>query len=95
MLVVLNSVTDTDLFSRLLIEKNIPHNVLNASNAFWEAQIIAGAGQMNAVTVATTMAGRGTDIKLGDGVKELGGLAVIGIGRMNNSRSERQEGSRR
>lgn len=82
--------TDTDLFSRLLIEKNIPHNVLNASNAFWEAQIIAGAGQMNAVTVATTMAGRGTDIKLGDGVKELGGLAVIGIGRMNNSRSERQ-----
>lgn len=89
-LVVLNSVTDTDLFSRLLIEKNIPHNVLNASNAFWEAQIIAGAGQMNAVTVATTMAGRGTDIKLGDGVKELGGLAVIGIGRMNNSRSERQ-----
>lgn len=89
-LVVLNSVTDTDLFSRLLIEKNIPHNVLNASNAFWEAQIIAGAGQLNAVTVATTMAGRGTDIKLGDGVKELGGLAVIGIGRMNNSRSERQ-----
>lgn len=89
-LVVLNSVTDTDLFSRILIEKNIPHNVLNASNAFWEAQIIAGAGQLNAVTVATTMAGRGTDIKLGDGVKELGGLAVIGIGRMNNSRSERQ-----
>lgn len=54
-----------------MIEKNIPHNVLNASNAFWEAQIIAGAGQLNAVTVATTMAGRGTDIKLGDGVKEL------------------------
>ena len=89
-LVVLNSVTDTDLFSRLLIEKNIPHNVLNASNAFWEAQIIAGAGQKDAVTVATTMAGRGTDIKLGEGVKELGGLAVIGIGRMDNSRSERQ-----
>ncbi len=89
-LVVLNSVTDTDLFSRLLIEKNIPHNVLNASNAFWEAQIIAGAGQMDAVTVATTMAGRGTDIKLGEGVKKLGGLAVIGIGRMDNSRSERQ-----
>ena len=89
-LVVLNSVTDTDLFSRLLIQYNIPHNVLNASNAFWEAQIIAGAGQMNAVTVATTMAGRGTDIKLGDGVKELGGLAVIGVGRMENRRSERQ-----
>ncbi len=89
-LAVLNSVTDTKLFSRLLIEKNIAHNVLDASNAFWEAQIIAGAGQMNAVTVATTMAGRGTDIKLGKGVKELGGLAVLGIGRMDNVRSERQ-----
>ena len=89
-LVVLNSVTDTDLFSRLMIEKNIPHNVLNASNAFWEAQIIAGAGQLGAVTVATTMAGRGTDIKLGEGVRELGGLAVIGVGRMDNTRSERQ-----
>ena len=89
-LVVLNSVTDTALFSRLMIEHNIPHNVLNASNAFWEAQIIAAAGQLGAVTVATTMAGRGTDIKLGEGVKELGGLAVIGIGRMNNVRSERQ-----
>ncbi len=89
-LVVLNSVTDTDLFSRLMIQYNIPHNVLNASNAFWEAQIIEGAGQFGAVTVATTMAGRGTDIKLGDGVKELGGLAVIGIGRMENRRSERQ-----
>lgn len=89
-LVVLNSVSDTDIFSRLLIEKNVPHNVLNASNAFWEAQIIAGAGQMNAVTVATTMAGRGTDIKLGEGVRQLGGLAVLGVGRMDNSRSERQ-----
>lgn len=89
-LVVLNSVTDTDLFSRIMIEKNIPHNVLNASNAFWEAQIIAGAGQKGAVTIATTMAGRGTDIKLGKGVKELGGLAVLGIGRMDNVRSERQ-----
>ena len=89
-LVVLNSVSDTDLFSRLLIQKNVPHNVLNASNAFWEAQIIAGAGQLNAVTVATTMAGRGTDIKLGKGVRELGGLAVLGVGRMENSRSERQ-----
>lgn len=89
-LVVLNSVTDTDLFSRLMIEKDIPHNVLNASNAFWEAQIISGAGRLGAVTVATTMAGRGTDIKLGEGVRELGGLAVIGVGRMDNSRSERQ-----
>ena len=88
-LVVLNSVTDTDLFSRLMIQKDIPHNVLNASNAFWEAQIISGAGRLGAVTVATTMAGRGTDIKLGEGVRELGGLAVIGVGRMDNSRSER------
>lgn len=89
-LVVLNSVTDTKLFSRILIEKNIAHNVLDASNAFWEAQIIAGAGQLDAVTVATTMAGRGTDIKLGEGVRELGGLAVLGVGRMNNVRNERQ-----
>ena len=58
--------------------------------AYWEAQIVKEAGQRNAVTVATTMAGRGTDIKLGKGVEELGGLAVIGIGRMDNVRSERQ-----
>ncbi len=89
-LVVLNSAVDTEVFSRLMIEYNVPHNVLNASNAFWEAKIIAGAGQLGAVTVATTMAGRGTDIKLGEGVRELGGLAVIGIGRMDNVRSERQ-----
>lgn len=89
-LVVLNSVTDTDLFSRLMMQENIPHNVLNASNAFWEADIIKYAGQRDAVTVATPMAGRGTDIKLGEGVRELGGLAVIGVGRMSNNRSERQ-----
>lgn len=89
-LVVLNSVTDTDAFSKIMIEENIPHNVLNASNAFWEAEIIKAAGQINAVTVATPMAGRGTDIKLGEGVAELGGLAVIGVGRMENTRSERQ-----
>ena len=66
----------------------------NGHDQFWTAvdDVIRlhETGQLNAVTVATTMAGRGTDIKLGDGVKELGGLAVIGIGRMNNSRSERQ-----
>lgn len=89
-LVVLNSVTDTDMFSNLMLQENIPHNVLNASNAFWEAEIIKNAGQMGAVTVATPMAGRGTDIKLGEGVKELGGLAVIGVGRMANIRAERQ-----
>lgn len=89
-LIILNTVTDTDIFSRLLLSENVPHNVLNANNAFWEAEIIKNAGQMGAVTVATTMAGRGTDIKLGKGVKELGGLAVIGVGRMSNTRSERQ-----
>lgn len=89
-LVVLNSVVDTDLFSQLMFQENIPHNVLNASNAFWEADIIKYAGQKDAVTVATPMAGRGTDIKLGKGVRELGGLAVIGVGRMSNNRSERQ-----
>lgn len=89
-LVVLNNVTDTDIFSKLMLQENIPHNVLNASNAFWEAEIIKGAGQKGAVTVATPMAGRGTDIKLGEGVDKLGGLAVIVVGRMSSVRSERQ-----
>lgn len=89
-LIVVSTIGETELVSRLLMEENIPHSVLNANNAFWEAEIIKEAGQMNAVTVATGMAGRGTDIKLGKGVKELGGLAVIGIGRMINIRQERQ-----
>ena len=89
-LIVVTTIGETELVSELLIERKIPHNVLNANNAFWEADIIKEAGQMDAVTVATAMAGRGTDIKLGDGVKELGGLAVIGIGRMANIRQERQ-----
>ncbi|MBQ8233010.1 MAG: accessory Sec system translocase SecA2 [Lachnospiraceae bacterium] len=89
-LVVVSTIGETELVSKLLIEEKIPHNVLNANNAFWEADIIKEAGQMNAVTVATAMAGRGTDIRLGEGVKELGGLAVIGIGRMANIRQERQ-----
>lgn len=89
-LIVATTIGETELISRLLIEKKIPHNVLNANNAFWEADIIKEAGQLNAVTVATAMAGRGTDIKLGKEVKELGGLAVIGIGRMENIRQERQ-----
>lgn len=89
-LIVVSTIGETELVSKLLIEEKIPHNVLNANNAFWEAEIIKEAGQMNAVTVATSMAGRGTDIKLGEGVKELGGLAVIGIGRMVNVRQERQ-----
>jgi len=89
-LVVVSTIAETELFSKLLMEVNIPHSVLNANNAFWEAEIIKEAGQLGAVTVATGMAGRGTDIKLGKGVKELGGLAVIGIGRMANIRLERQ-----
>lgn len=89
-LIVVSTIAETELVSKLLMEEKIAHSVLNANNAFWEAEIIKEAGQLNTVTVATSMAGRGTDIKLGDGVKELGGLAVIGIGRMSNIRQERQ-----
>jgi preprotein translocase subunit SecA len=89
-LIVVSTIAETEIVSRILIAEKIPHNVLNANNSFWEANIIKEAGRKNAVTVATSMAGRGTDIKLGEGVKELGGLAVIGIGRMENIRLERQ-----
>lgn len=89
-LIVTTMIADTEIISHLLVEKGLPHSVLNANNAFWEADIIKEAGQMGAITVATSMAGRGTDIKLGPGVKELGGLAVIGVGRMLNIRDERQ-----
>ncbi len=89
-LVVAASIDDTESVSEELMKKKIPHNVLNANNAYWEAQIIKEAGQKSAVTVATSIAGRGTDIKLGKGVESLGGLAVIGIGRMANTRLERQ-----
>lgn len=77
-LLVAGSVENSEIISELLLNIGIPHNVLNAYNAAYEAQIIKNAGQKNAVTIATNMAGRGTDIKLGPGVKELGGLAVIG-----------------
>ena len=89
-LIVVSTIAETELVSKLLTDRRIPHNVLNANNAFWEAAIIKEAGQKNAVTVATAMAGRGTDIRLGEGVPQLGGLAVIGIGRMHNTRQERQ-----
>lgn len=89
-LIVASTIAETELASKLLMEEKIPHNVLNANNAYWEAEMIKEAGQLNAMTVATAMAGRGTDIQLGEGVKELGGLAVIGIGRMANIRQERQ-----
>ena len=90
MLIVAANIENTEKISQALIRKKIPHNVLNANNAYWEAEIVKEAGQRDAVTVATTMAGRGTDIKLGKGVAELGGLAVIGVGRMDNVRIERQ-----
>lgn len=89
-LIVAATIDDTERVSEGLMKKKIPHNVLNASNAYWEAEIIKEAGQKDAVTVATTIAGRGTDIRLGKGVEKLGGLAVIGIGRMTNVRLERQ-----
>lgn len=89
-LIVVSTIGETEYVSGLLLERKIPHSVLNANNAFWEADIIKEAGRRNAVTVATAMAGRGTDIKLGEGVEELGGLMVIGIGRMANVRQERQ-----
>ena len=77
-LLVAGSVENSEIISELLLNIGIPHNLLNAYSAAYEARIIKGAGQKGAVTIATNMAGRGTDIKLGPGVKELGGLAVIG-----------------
>ena len=76
--------------SKKLLREGIPHNVLNAYNIVKEAEIIKEAGQKGAVTIATSIAGRGTDIRLGEGVNELGGLAVIGIGVVANIRSEKQ-----
>ncbi len=84
------SVEDSEILSRMLRRKNIPHNVLNAKNNMREAEIVAEAGQKGAVTVATNMAGRGTDIKLGEGVAELGGLHVIGSSRHDSRRIDRQ-----
>ncbi len=89
-LIVVSTIGDSERMSEVLVKEKIPHNVLNANNASWEAEIIKEAGQRKAVTVATAMAGRGTDIRLGPGVEELGGLAVIGIGRMGSVRPERQ-----
>ena len=76
--------------SEMLRHRNVPHKVLNAKFHELEAQIIADAGQMGAVTIATNMAGRGTDIKLGEGVKELGGLKIIGTERHESRRIDNQ-----
>ena len=75
------SVESSEVFSRMLKRANIRHTVLNAKFHEREAEIVAQAGQKGAVTIATNMAGRGTDIKLGEGVKELGGLLVLGTER--------------
>ena len=89
-LVGTTSVEVSELLGRMLQQKKIPHNVLNAKQHAREAQVVAEAGLAGAVTIATNMAGRGTDIKLGPGVKEAGGLAIIGTERHESRRVDRQ-----
>ncbi|MBC7554092.1 MAG: preprotein translocase subunit SecA, partial [Taibaiella sp.] len=89
-LVGTTSVEVSELLSRMLQQKKIPHNVLNAKQHSREAQIVQEAGLPGAITIATNMAGRGTDIKLGAGVKEAGGLAIIGTERHESRRVDRQ-----
>ena len=84
------AIETSELLSKMLTKKKIKHEVLNAKNHAREAEIIAHAGEKGAVTIATNMAGRGTDIKLGEGVKELGGLCVIGTERHESRRIDNQ-----
>ncbi len=84
------AVETSEMISQMLKKEHIPHEVLNAKNNAREAEIIAKAGQKGAVTIATNMAGRGTDIKLGEGVKELGGLCVLGSERHESRRIDNQ-----
>ena len=84
------AIETSELISKMLTKEKIPHEVLNAKNHAREAEIIAHAGEKGAVTIATNMAGRGTDIKLGPGVKELGGLCVIGTERHESRRIDNQ-----
>ena len=84
------TIEDSELLSKLLKKEGIPHNVLNAKFHEREAQIVADAGQAGAVTIATNMAGRGTDIKLGEGVAQLGGLKIIGTERHESRRIDNQ-----
>ena len=84
------AVETSDFLSKKLVAAGVPHEVLNAKNHYREAQIIMNAGQRGAVTIATNMAGRGTDIKLGEGVRELGGLCVIGTERHESRRIDNQ-----
>ncbi len=89
-LVGTTSVEVSELLSRMLQQKKIPHNVLNAKQHAREAQVVAEAGLAGNITIATNMAGRGTDIKLGPGVKEAGGLAILGTERHDSRRVDRQ-----
>jgi preprotein translocase subunit SecA len=89
-LVGTTSVEVSELLSRMMKQKGVPHNVLNAKQHAKEAQVVAEAGLSGAVTIATNMAGRGTDIKLGPGVKEAGGLAILGTERHESRRVDRQ-----
>ena len=84
------AIETSEIISKYLSKKGVPHNVLNAKNHGREAEIIADAGKQGSVTIATNMAGRGTDIKLGEGVKELGGLCVIGTERHESRRIDNQ-----
>ena len=84
------AVETSDFLSKKLVAAGVPHEVLNAKNHYREAQIIMNAGQRGAITIATNMAGRGTDIKLGEGVRELGGLCVIGTERHESRRIDNQ-----
>ena len=84
------SVESNERLSKMLTKAKLPHEVLNAKNHLREAEIIAKAGEKGAITIATNMAGRGTDIKLGEGVKELGGLCVIGTERHESRRIDNQ-----
>jgi preprotein translocase subunit SecA len=84
------SIERSELLSAMLQKEGVPHEVLNAKNHAREAQIVANAGQMGAVTIATNMAGRGTDIKLGQGVAEVGGLCIIGSERHESRRIDNQ-----
>ena len=84
------AIETSELLSKMLTKKKIKHEVLNAKNHAREAEIVAVAGQKNAVTIATNMAGRGTDIKLGEGVRELGGLCVLGTERHESRRIDNQ-----
>ena len=84
------NVETSELVHNMLVKENLPHEVLNAKNHSREAEIISHAGELGAITISTNMAGRGTDIKLGPGVKELGGLAVLGTERFESRRIDNQ-----